>query len=476
MIATPAIFPALHRTTIARPPVFASAYIHRCLCASVAPPSLPTSRLRKRIEGPRTRQDDAVEMHQLEQRRAALAEQQHNQNRERLDVAIVGAPNAGKSQLLNTLCGSTVAAVSPKRHTTRSGILGARTVDGPGESGNAREEAKPGAAVPPKQIVFVDTPGFMRYKSARREGLTRDLMTSAQSEMEMVDYTLVVIDAARRLDEDLKETLVTLMLRAAASRGRLETAAEGEKSFVTSKRVKEVVREKFAIVLNKVDLVNPKEKLLDVATIIGEMGDECVRYMEQEAPSYENKHSEWDGDELEHENLESKESDPEVLEALYPPVFFISALKNDGVDDLLSHLLLRTTPCIDWPVPATSATLMTPLERVEEIIREKVYRSLHREVPHRVSQVNRLFHPMTSDAGEKVIRIDQDLVVRTESHRRLVTGRGGHTLQKIEADAGRDLENAFGCRVILNLHVKFSKSRHNRQTDAEISSFVQRNL
>ena len=83
---------------------------------------------------------------------------------------------------------------------------------------------------------------------------------------------------------------------------------------------------------------------------------------------------------------------------------------------------------------------MTPLERVEEIIREKVYRSLHREVPHRVSQVNRLFHPMTSDAGEKVIRIDQDLVVRTESHRRLVTGRGGHTLQKIEADAGRDLD------------------------------------
>lgn len=40
--------------------------------------------------------------------------------RKRLDVALVGAPNAGKSQLLNSLIGSKVAAVSRKRHTTRS--------------------------------------------------------------------------------------------------------------------------------------------------------------------------------------------------------------------------------------------------------------------------------------------------------------------------------------------------------------------
>ena len=52
----------------------------------------------------------------------------HKQQKKRLDVAIVGMPNAGKSQLLNVLTQTTVAAVSRKRHTTREGILGARTI------------------------------------------------------------------------------------------------------------------------------------------------------------------------------------------------------------------------------------------------------------------------------------------------------------------------------------------------------------
>ena len=395
--------------------------------------------------------------------------------KERLDVAIVGAPNAGKSQLLNALCGSTVAAVSRKRHTTRSGILGARTVN---------DE---------QQLVFVDTPGFMRYKSARKEGLTRDLMTSAESEMTDVDYTLVVIDSARKLDDDLKESLVTLMLKAAASEGRIEATLgledeenededdvaaytdvdDGERQTGENTIKQEVVREKFAIVLNKVDLVEPKEKLLDVATVVGEMGDECVRYIERECPTYIDDR-EFDDDD---DEASPREPDPEVLERLFPPVFYISALKNDGVDDVLAHLLSLTTPCKEWPVPADAAALMSPQERVEEIIREKIYRCLHREIPHQVKQVNRIFRPMANPhTGEKVIRIDQDLIVRTESHRRLVAGRGGMTLQRIEQDAQRDLMKVFNCDEQLNLHVKLTKSQHERNVDSERSGIISRSF
>ena len=423
-------------------------------------PTRPSKRSReKRADDTSNNSNNAMDMRQAEQTRVGP------KRKERLDVAIVGAPNAGKSQLLNALCGSTVAAVSCKRHTTRNGILGARTVNNE------------------QQLVFVDTPGFMRYKSARKEGLTRELMTSAESEMTDVDYTLVVIDSARKLDDDLKESLVTLMLKAAASQGRIEATSilEGdedaadvdneEQAGAKDEITEEVVREKFAIVLNKVDLVEPKEKLLDIAAVVGEMGDECVRYIERECPTY------IDDREMDEDDDSPREPDPEVLERLLPPVFYISALKNDGVDDVLAHLLSMTTPCTEWPVPADAAALMSPQERVEEVIREKIYRCLHREVPHQVRQVNRIFRQMTHPrTGEKLIRIDQDLVVRTESHRRLVTGRGGMTLERIEKDAQRDLMQAFDCDVQLNLHVKFTKSRHERNIDSERSGIVARNF
>jgi len=79
--------------------------------------------------------------------------------------------------------------------------------------------------------------------------------------------------------------------------------------------------------------------------------------------------------------------------------------------------------------------------------------------------------------GEKVIRIDQDLIVRTESHRRLVAGRGGMTLQRMEQDAQRDLMKAFDCDVQLNLHVKFTKSqKHERNVDSERSGIISRSF
>lgn len=425
--------------------------------------SLPT-RPRKRSREKRADDDTSNNSNNTTDMRQEKQTRVEPKRKERLDVAIVGAPNAGKSQMLNALCGSTVAAVSRKRHTTRNGILGARTVNNE------------------QQLVFVDTPGFMRYKSARKEGLTRELMTSAESEMTDVDYTLVVIDSARKLDDDLKESLVTLMLKAAASQGRIEatsglddedaTAVDMEEQAGAQDEImQEFVREKFAIVLNKVDLVEPKEKLLDIAAVVGEMGDECVRYIERECPTY------IDDREMDEDDDSPREPDPEVLERLLPPVFYISALKNDGVDDVLAHLLSMTTPCTEWPVPADAAALMSPQERVEEVIREKIYRCLHREVPHQVKQMNRIFRPMTHPrTGEKLIRIDQDLIVRTESHRRLVTGRGGMTLERIEKDAQRDLMQAFDCDVQLNLRVKFTKSRHERNIDSDRSGIVAKNF
>ncbi len=88
-------------------------------------------------------------------------------------AAIIGAPNAGKSTLINALVGSKIAIVSPKVQTTRMPVRGI-------------------AMVGQTQIVFVDTPGIFRP----RRRLDRAMVTSAWAGAEDADAVLLIVDAA----------------------------------------------------------------------------------------------------------------------------------------------------------------------------------------------------------------------------------------------------------------------------------------
>lgn len=94
-------------------------------------------------------------------------------------VALIGAPNAGKSTLLNHLVGAKVSIVTPKVQTTRSRITGI---------------AMEGAA----QIVYVDTPGIFEPK--RR--LDRAMVTAAWSGVADADAVVLLIDAGRAAKMD----------------------------------------------------------------------------------------------------------------------------------------------------------------------------------------------------------------------------------------------------------------------------------
>jgi len=96
-------------------------------------------------------------------------------------VALMGAPNAGKSTLLNTILGTKVAIVSPKIQTTRSRLLGI-TIEG-----NA-------------QIAFVDTPGIFRP----RRRLDRAMVRAAWKGAADADLIVVLVDAKRGVDDDTR--------------------------------------------------------------------------------------------------------------------------------------------------------------------------------------------------------------------------------------------------------------------------------
>lgn len=102
-------------------------------------------------------------------------------------VALLGAPNAGKSTLTNNFVGSKVSIVSPKAQTTRT------TVKGIGIWGNT-------------QIIFLDTPGI--FKPKRR--LDRAMVASAWGGVGDADITALVVDAKRGFDDETRAIIARL--------------------------------------------------------------------------------------------------------------------------------------------------------------------------------------------------------------------------------------------------------------------------
>lgn len=97
-------------------------------------------------------------------------------------VAVIGAPNAGKSTLMNTLVGSKVSIVSPKVQTTRTMVRGIAIQD-------------------KTQIIFIDTPGIF----APQKRLEKAMVAAAWQGRDEADIVLLMVDASRKkIDPDTR--------------------------------------------------------------------------------------------------------------------------------------------------------------------------------------------------------------------------------------------------------------------------------
>ncbi len=142
-------------------------------------------------------------------------------------VAIVGAPNVGKSTLLNRLVGAKVSIVSPKVQTTRSRVLGI-CIEGD------------------TQVVFVDTPGI--FQPRRR--LDRAMVAAAWDGAGDADKVLLLVDADRGIDRDTEAIVAKLK-------------ASGRTAILA---------------INKIDIVD-KPKLLTLAASLTESGTFAETFM-----------------------------------------------------------------------------------------------------------------------------------------------------------------------------------------------------
>jgi GTP-binding protein Era len=134
-------------------------------------------------------------------------------------VAVIGAPNAGKSTLVNAMVGAKVSIVSHKVQTTRAPVRGI-AIEGS------------------SQLVFIDTPGIFRPK--RR--LDRAMVDAAWGGAHDADIVVLLVDAAKGIEEDLERILDKL---AGAPHSKI-------------------------LALNKVDRVADKDRLLPLIAKLSE--------------------------------------------------------------------------------------------------------------------------------------------------------------------------------------------------------------
>ena len=275
-------------------------------------------------------------------------------------VCILGRPNAGKSTLLNALVGEKLAIISPKPQTTRNRIQGVVHVP--------NKQGKGGA-----QIVLIDTPGVHKPDSP----LGRKMMVEVREALEGCDLVLVIVDVAHKLDP--RDQFVLDLLR------KIDTKA--------------------FLVLNKIDLIREKSKLLPLIE------------------EYSKLHS-------------------------FSEVIPISALKRNGLGELLK-MMVSALPAGPAYFPEDQVTDQPARFMAAEIIREQVLLNTSEEIPYATTVIVDSF-----EEGAKLTRIAATIYCEREGQKGILVGKGGRMLKKIGTAARLEIERMLGTKAFLELYVK----------------------
>lgn len=135
----------------------------------------------------------------------------------------------------------------------------------------------------------------------------------------------------------------------------------------------------------------------------------------------------------------------------------ISALKDKNVDELIKTLKNYLPDSVKY-FPDEDLTNTTIEFRAAELIREKVLRLTHEEVPHAVTCVIEEY----IDKEDKAI-INATIIVERDSLKSIIIGRGGAMLKEIGSKARQDIEDMIGKKVFLELYVKTIKNWRDKE-------------
>ncbi len=137
---------------------------------------------------------------------------------------------------------------------------------------------------------------------------------------------------------------------------------------------------------------------------------------------------------------------------VFEEVFMISALKGDGVKDLLSWVAGKM-PEGPWLYPEDQVADIQSRLLASEITREKIYLRLHDELPYASTVETEKWEERKNGS----VKIDQTIFVQRDGQKAIVLGKGGATIKLLGEMARKEMEEIFDRRVHLFLFVKVSE-------------------
>jgi GTP-binding protein Era len=275
-------------------------------------------------------------------------------------AAVVGRPNVGKSTLINRIVGTKVTITSPRPNTTRSQVRGVLN--------------RPGA-----QVVFVDTPGLHKPRTALGERMN----DSASSSMDDVDVVIAMVEATGAIGPGDRMVLTQASRRV---RSLARTAAMERELGVPGGDVQG--QPTLLVVVNKIDRVDGNGVLTHLTAV-----SEVI-----------NSLAEQDG------------SSPVPVE-----YFPISAAVGDGVDALVDAVLARMPEGPRY-YPEGMVTDVAEAFWVADLVREQLLLRVEDELPHSIAcRVTEWEWP----------RVRCEILVERDSQKGIVIGKGGSTLKEV---------------------------------------------
>lgn len=143
----------------------------------------------------------------------------------------------------------------------------------------------------------------------------------------------------------------------------------------------------------------------------------------------------------------------------FKEIFMISALKNDGLKQMLDSLA-SVMPESPYLYDTKDAPDVPDNLYLSELTREKIYKYIHQELPYHINVITEKV-----EVGEEgVLDIYQKIVVNSEAHKKIVIGKAGSQLQKIGTAARHDIQEQWGVNARLHLFVRIEE---NWENDAE---------